>query len=341
MGQNRKESERTRVLFVHPTMSPFIQADLDLLKKHFDVRVEDIGSRRKGLASSIGALYHMFKGVLWADVTFCWFAEKHAKWAVRLSRMLGRPSLVVVGGYEVANLPEIGHGSLLDPKKAKMVRYIHERATIVLPVHESLKTDAIRNLGVDGGNIVVLATGFNPEKFKPSGDKTKTALTVALFDSWQRARLKGIETFVETAALMPDVEFMVIGGSGEGLTRIRSLAPSNVTFIGPSAQEEVIQYYQRARVYCQLSLYEGLPNALCEAMLCECVPVGTEVNGISTAIGDTGFYVPVGDAKTAADAVRIALASNKGRDARARIVSMFAVEKREKELSKIVEELAG
>ena len=43
---------------------------------------------------------------------------------------------------------------------------------------------------------------------------------------------------------------------------------------------------------------EGLPNALCEAMLCECVPVGTDVQGIRTAMGDAGFYVPYGDRKS-------------------------------------------
>jgi len=44
--------------------------------------------------------------------------------------------------------------------------------------------------------------------------------------------------------------------------------------------------------------YERLPNALhCEAMLCECVPVGTRYCGIPTAIGDTGLYVPYGDSK--------------------------------------------
>ena len=32
-------------------------------------------------------------------------------------------------------------------------------------------------------------------------------------------------------------------------------------------QEKLIPYYQKAKVYCQLSMREGLPNALCEALL--------------------------------------------------------------------------
>jgi glycosyltransferase involved in cell wall biosynthesis len=53
---------------------------------------------------------------------------------------------------------------------------------------------------------------------------------------------------------------------------------------------------------------EGLPNALCEAMLCGCVPVGTKRNGIPTAIGDCGFYVPYDDPKAAAEAIKKRLA---------------------------------
>jgi glycosyltransferase involved in cell wall biosynthesis len=74
-------------------------------------------------------------------------------------------------------------------------------------------------------------------------------------------------------------------------------------------------------------------------MLCECVPVGTKVSGIPTAIGDTGFYAPVGDPKGAADAIRQALRSDAGKAARARIMSEFSVEKREKAIIEIVEKL--
>jgi len=43
-----------------------------------------------------------------------------------------------------------------------------------------------------------------------------------------------------------------------------------IKFTGLVPDEELIKYYQKAKVY-QLSEYEGLPNALCEAMLCECL----------------------------------------------------------------------
>ncbi len=331
----------TKILFVHPAEAAFIQADLDLLRKHYNVRVLDIGSRKRNLRGVLGAVCGMARGVLWADLTFCWFAERHAEWMVRISRMLGRPSIVVVGGYEVAKVPEIGHGSLFDPKKAKMVKYILRRATKVLPVDESLKDDAMKNLGIDGKNFQTVHTGHDSEKFKPAGRKENMVLTVGFVDK-VTIRRKGLDVFVKAAGYLKDVKFVLVGNSSDNtMDALRAMAPSNVEFAGFVPHDQLAGYYQRAKVYCQLSMYEGLPNALCEAMLCECVPVGTKVSGIPTAIGDTGFYAPVGDPKGAADAIKQALVSNKGKDARARIVSEFSVGKREKAIVDIVRRLLG
>ena len=341
MSSEMPVGKETRILFVHPALAAFIQADMDLLRKHYNVRVLDVGSRKKNFRGVLGTMYGMARGVLWADLTFCWFAERHAEWMVRISRILGRPSIVVVGGYEVAKVPEIGHGSLLDPKKAKMVKYILLRATKVLPVDESLKEDAMKNLGTDGKNLQTVHTGHDSEKFKPAGRKENMALTVGFVDK-VTIRRKGLDVFVKAAGYLKDVKFVLVGNSSDStMDALKAVAPPNVEFVGTVPHDQLAGYYQRAKVYCQLSLYEGLPNALCEAMLCECVPVGTKVSGIPTAIGDTGFYAPVGDPKGAADAIKQALASDKGRDARARIISEFSVEKREKAIIDIVRGLLG
>jgi len=331
--------DRSKVLVVHPVIAPFIQADIDLLRRHFDVRTVDVASVGTGPLSALRAGFALLRGILWCDLAFAWFAERHAKWMVRLARVLGRPSVVVIGGYEVARVPEIGYGSLLDPKKSKLVRYVLENASLVLPVDESLKEEAIRNLGVAGQNIRPVHTGHDHERFKPGARKDDLVLTVGIVNGITLRR-KGLDTFVQAARLLPEVRFMLVGGSTDGtLERVRAEATPNIEFVGPVPYDRLHEYYQRARVYCQLSMYEGLPNALCEAMLCECVPVGTTVPGIRTAIGDTGFIVPPGDAAAAAEAIRRALASDKGKAARARMVAEFSAAKREKELVSILNEL--
>lgn len=330
-------NRRIKILFIRTLKSSFIQKDLELLRKQFDVRVVDfVLSIRKKQKDTIKTMFDMFKGVIWADLTFSWFAGTHAFWAVILSKIFKKKSIVVVGGYEVAKVPEIGYGLMSNPKYAHRVKCILEKADRILTVDDSLKRDAIKNAGINGKNIQTVPTGYDYEKFKPKGEKENLVVTVSGGGNWKRVRLKGLDTFVKSAKFLSDVKFLVIGIHGDALKKLQDIAPSNIKFIGPVSQDELIPYYQKAKVYCQLSMREGLPNALCEAMLCECVPVGTDVQGVRTAIGDTGVYVLYGDEKATAEAIKDALNSDKGKEARERIKNSFSIERREKELIEII-----
>jgi glycosyltransferase involved in cell wall biosynthesis len=100
------------------------------------------------------------------------------------------------------------------------------------------------------------------------------------------------------------------------------------------ARYDLLPFYQSAKVYCQPSRWEGLPNALCEAMCCGCIPVATEVGGNPTAVGHTGFLVPTYNIEALTMAIQKALGADQvyGMEARARIVALFPKEKREAEL---------
>jgi glycosyltransferase involved in cell wall biosynthesis len=334
-------TRRTRILFVHPSKSTFIEADKVLLSEEYDVRIVDFDVRRADLIGVVKLAYRLFFGVLWADLTYSWFAERHASKAVTLSRWFGKRSIVVVGGYEVAKVPEIEYGSLLDPKDEKVVRRIIEHADRVIPVDESLKRYAMENLGVDGSNIEAVPTGYDPERFSPKGPKSDVVLTAGNLER-SVIRRKGLDTFIEAARLLPDIKFVIAGRVGDDAGEaLRSGAPPNVEFTGYLSHDELIGQYQRAKVYCQLSRFEGLPNALCESMLCGCVPVGTEYCGIPTAIGDAGFYVPYGDAKATSEAISKAIGSGMGDRARARIVNEFPISRRGKTIRRMIHELVG
>ena len=143
----------------------------------------------------------------------------------------------------------------------------------------------------------------------------------------------------EAARLLTETEFVIIGILHRLLQRASQLAPPNVEIVPFAEQRELLFQYQKAKVYCQPSVTEGLPNSLCEAMLCECVPVGTAVGGIPTAIDETGFLVPYGDAVRLANAITAALAAPAaaGKPCRERIATMFPLRRREEELVHIVE----
>ena len=67
----------------------------------------------------------MLKGILWADLTFSWFTDFHAFWAVRLSKIFRKKSIVIASGYSVANMPEIEYGLMQSSKSAYKVKFYH------------------------------------------------------------------------------------------------------------------------------------------------------------------------------------------------------------------------
>lgn len=324
------------VLMIAPELSSFVMRDYDILRKYFKVTLLRYGGRRYLL----NYVFNLFKHAGEADLIICWFLGLHSLLASLIAKALRRKVISIMGGYEVAYLPNVGYGWLGSPFRRVVLKLAFSLTDITLAVDNSLKRRALEYGLIKRDKIIVVPTGYDPGKFKPSGAKEDIVLTVA-FISKATLRRKGLITFVKAASYLPDVKFVVAGGilEPEALRELKRIAPPNVTFTGYLSEEELIRLYQRAKVYCQLSLHEGLPNALCEAMLCGCVPVGTKVGGIPNAIGDCGFYVPKEDVKATVKAIKLALNSQKGDEARRRIIKFFNLRRRELSLLLIITEL--
>jgi glycosyltransferase involved in cell wall biosynthesis len=114
---------------------------------------------------------------------------------------------------------------------------------------------------------------------------------------------------------------------------------SNVEFTGYLNPETLLAYYQKAKVYCQLSTHESFGVAVAEAMSCGCVPVVTRKYSLPEIVGDTGFYVPYNDPEATAEAIEKALRSDKGVKARERVQKNFSLKTREKKLIREVSDL--
>jgi len=312
--------------------TPFIQDDIETLEKHFTVRTK--------IGHGVRHLITMVYSVISANVIFCWFASVYASVAVIVARAIGIRSVIVIGGVDLAKEKELGYGIWLSWWKSKLVRYALRHADCVLTVDPSLKEEACRRAEYDGENITYLPTGYESSFWKPVGAKEPVILTVAVIHDQRRLKIKGIDTLIETARKLPHRSFIVIGILPEIVARLNP--PSNIVFHPVMKRPELLPYYQQAKVYCQPSRREGLPNTLCEAMLCGCIPVATHVGGNPSAVGDTGILIPAKDSDALAAAVEHAMnmAGDHAQRARARIVSLFPKQKREQELVRIVEGLA-
>lgn len=316
----------------------FLERDLEILKKHFEIRTAPTFNRKKPIGS-IPSIFKILKGTLWADVTFSWFADTHAFLAVLFSKIFRKKSIVVAGGYDVAAEPDIAYGVMKSTKSipAMVVKFTLRYADRILALSDSSKNSVLRN--APKAKVETLYCGVDTKTFNVNNEKGEELVISAGLVIKSNLKRKGMETFVRSAEYLPKVKFVLIGKHVDNsIHHLTSIAPSNVSFTGFVSDEQLVEWYQRAKVYVQVSAHEGFGLAMAEAMSCKCVPVVTDRGAIPEVVGDVGFYVPYGDPKATAEAVKKALNAD-GTIARERIVKDFPLEKREAGLIRIINEL--
>ena len=322
MNSNKKY----KILFICDQNPTFISRDLKILNIYFDVVLLKYTGKKD--------LIKLAKGVLTTDLNFSWFALGYATAAVFFSKIFRKKSVVVAGGFDVVSIPEIGYGAMQSPKHRRKTKFTLKYADKVLAVSEFTNREVFQ--WVDSCNSMVVYNAFDYNLYKPRGEKQEIVITVGNVKKTTLMK-KGLKTFVESAKFLPDVKFVLIGKHvDDSIEDLKSIASPNVEFTGYVSFDELLNYYQKAKVYVQVSAHESFGCSLAEAMLCECVPVVTNRAAIPEVVGDTGFYVPYWDPKAIAEAIKKALKSDKGKVARVRIKTLFPLEKREEKLVKII-----
>jgi glycosyltransferase involved in cell wall biosynthesis len=159
------------------------------------------------------------------------------------------------------------------------------------------------------GKYVTIHSGMNTDAFlraKPTEEMVVGK--VARF-----FRLKGYEYLFEAAprivAAVPNVKFLLVG---DGVLRERFERQAEqmglrdrFEFAGLVRPEEIPGYMARMSVLVHLSLREGLPRTLPQALACGKPVVAFDVDGSQEVCrdGETGFLIRAGDSAALAEAV--------------------------------------
>ncbi len=262
-----------------------------------------------------------------------------------LSRVMPFNCYIIAIGTDACRLPEIGYGHFTRPVLKFFATQSYRLCEKIIPVHISLhKSDytydniAFPKQGF-GNFIPALKTpvqevvnGYKHELFTLDqlfSDRKSDFLTVAVRLNSAAYYRKGLDLIFQAAAKLPEKTFTIVS-EFKPLDPI----PPNVTLIKNVDQKELVKIYNDHKFYLQISMFEGFPNALCEAMLCGCIPIGSNVAAIPEIIGNTGFLLSKRDVSLLIETLRNANSAMEldSSSPRNRILNSFPIERRKKEL---------
>lgn len=322
--------QKQSVLFVYVHYSSFVKADFEILSTFANVTKYQFkpgkGIVRTGIELLKELIFLIFHGFKFNSV-FVWFGDYHSLLPVLFAKICRKKSFVVIGGYDVSTLSEYKYGSFSNPIRAFFTRNTFKWVDVCFPVAEALRKKLL--LINPKAVAETLATSVDPQKFNFTDyERQKRVITISGTENYQRLMVKGLDRFRELATYLPEFEFIIIGTSG-GVKSYFEPLPDNLRLLPPQQFVDMTQSYVSSSFYAQLSRSEGLPNALCEAMLCGCIPVGTNVGDIQITIGKTGLTIEDWAPKRLADFIRMNHNNIQLRDqARERIITLYNPVKR-------------
>ncbi|MCJ7443028.1 MAG: glycosyltransferase family 4 protein [Methanotrichaceae archaeon] len=324
------------ILFISPKTSSFIESDVDMLKDYFNVKVINFTFNIKKIKISLCSITNLLTNIGSSDVLYTWFGDIHSFLAICICKLFRKKSFIVIGGYEVANNPEINYGLMSKSLTKIMVKFILDNADCIIAISKFIRDEIIKYS--ENKKIYLIYNGVDHERFCPYGIKENIVMTVANNISSDTIKLKGIDTFIKSAKNFSNIKFILIGDYNIQDVRdcIGFDIPSNVEFIGFVPNKSLEKWYQRAKIYCQLSLRESFGMALVEAMSCQCIPVVTNKAALPEIVGKTGYCAKYNDIESVTDAIREALDSKKGDDARERVISLFSKDIRREKLKNVI-----
>ncbi len=323
-----------RILYVHSRRASFVAIDREILGERYVIEDLYQPGRVPNPVKLIG-------GVLRADLVFGWFASWHTFFPITLAWLLRKPSVLVIGGFDVANMPDIGYGHQQGGVRRHASRWLFRRANRLVTNSNYSLSEIERNTPVPPSAVTVIHHGV-PDPFGelPDEPKQRVALTVGAVDHGTLVQ-KGQLPFARASRELPDVRFVLAGNwLDEAVGELRAAGGPNLDLTGWLSDEDLLAEYRRAAVYVQASRHEGFGLAVAEAMLAGCVPVVMNVTAMPEVVGDAGVLIESQSPEEVAKGIRRALGLGPAASAaaRERILTSFPMERRREGILRVVEE---
>lgn len=300
------ERNKKTLTYFYPHASTFIVRDFELLSPHYVVQTYEFSVKVKWKVP-IEFLKQLYFILFQAKGSFfvCHFAGYASLLPVLIGKLTRRKVFIIVAGNDGSRFMDFKYGNftkrLLGWATETSLRFSNH----ILPVAQGLVyqdyTYYPGGMPAQGFHFFAPSTkrvpytvapyGFNTSIFNFNPEKTRpenSFITIGNLNDPYCFFRKGYDLIFELAARNPNWSFTIVGWNNTDME-----VPSNITLIQFSPVEVLIEQLQNHRYYLQLSVMEGFPNALGEAMACGCVPIGSNVSGIPELIGDTGVILGI------------------------------------------------
>ena len=339
-------------------MQSFVKSDIRILSEYFRVQLinQTWGNKKLAPLNFIIQFFDMLFSIFGAKFILVNFGGYWAFWATIFGKVFSKNVFIITHGTDCASIPEINYGSLRISLLKRICDISYRKAKAIFPVSESLKeTELLFDPVITSQKqgllhhfprlktpIEVIYNGLDENLWTFPIDAKRIENSFLTVMSASQFKLKGGDLILEIAKIYPSCSFYFAGLQGSEITFESS---DNVHFLGFLSPEELKNWYQKSEFYFQLSSFEGFGCALCEAMLCGAIPIGSDTNHIPRIVGDSGFILTNKSLEAAIPIIDIALnAPNKDLlsiNSRRHIQANYSLARREKKLIASLERYTG
>lgn len=224
--------------------------------------------------------------------------------SVWLNKLFRIPWVLSLHAGEVASMPEVPFGDLLNPRLRRAAFEICPKANLVMTMSQFQADIASANLNLDL-NIAVLHRGVEAEVYK----RKSLSLPIRFLHVSNYHPVKDYPMLVKTFSLLAqqmDCELVIVGNNygGDVIEIINSMQlDEKIKLVGAIPTEKMTELFATSHILLHTSRFEGLPMVALEAMAHGVLICGTHVGVMADFSGKYCLTVPPGDYTALAETV--------------------------------------
>lgn len=315
--------QRGSILYGFAGNSIFGHRDIEMFRTIYNVKVCHYTISESRIMRVLSFLKYNLT-VLWriwgVHAVVVNFGAWHAVFPVFMARLTGKKSMIILGGFDASSLPSLKYGVFHKPGALQWwMRKTYRWATYLCPVSEALVYSVNTYADPEGkgypngllhfmpevrNKIHVIPTDYDDD-FWTINEKTekKGILILAYIYNFQTFFIKGFDLILQCARELKDYEFTIAGFSPFMIKQVEKTIPDNVKILSFQNRKETLELYQKHKIFLIPSLTEGLPNTLCEAMLCGCIPIVSKTGILPDIVGENGLILEKKDVQMLKDLI--------------------------------------